>query len=69
MPFIDASYTPQYLAIHLVAGFAGFAYKWWRWLPSKTKQDFLNAGDADQQILKALGAQFVGPKKKLIVII
>ena len=56
MSFIDASYTPQYLAIHLVAGFAGFAYKWWRWLPSKTKQDFLNAGDANQQILKALGA-------------
>ena len=40
------------------------AQEWRRWLPSKTKQDFLNAGDPDQQILKSLGAQFVGPKKK-----
>jgi len=34
----DASYTPNYLALQLVAGFAGLAYEWWRWLPTETKR-------------------------------
>jgi len=43
----DASYTPQYLALQLVAGFSGLAFEWWRWLLTETKQDILRAEDAE----------------------
>ena len=59
----DAFLNPQYLAIQLVVRFAGLAFEWWRWLPSETNEDLLHAGDVDQQILKALVAQFYGTKK------
>jgi len=56
----DASYTTQYLALQLIAGFSGLAFEWWRWLLTETKQDILRAEDADVQLLKALSTQFYG---------
>jgi len=41
-----------------VAGFFGLAYEWWRWLPTETKHEILNAEDADMQVLQALSTQF-----------
>ena len=45
----------------MVVGFLGLASKWWRWIPQESREEMLNAKDADQQILTTLGKEFYGP--------
>ena len=56
----DNTITSQQLALQLVAIFSGLASKWWRWIPQESREEMLNAEDADQQILTALGKEFYG---------
>ena len=51
----DNTITGQKLALQLVAGFSGLASEWWRWIPQESREEMLNAEDADQQIFTALG--------------
>ena len=57
----DNTITSQQLALQLVAGFSGLASEWWHWIPQESREEMLNAEDADQQILTALGKEFYGP--------
>ena len=51
----DNTITGQQLALQQVAIFSGLASEWWRWIPQESKEEMLNAEDADQQILTGLG--------------
>ena len=56
----DPTITGQTLGAQIVAGLSGLANDWWRWLPQEARNELLNANDADQQILLALGKEFHG---------
>ena len=57
---LDPSLTGQQIGELIIAGLSGLANDWWRRLPQEARNEMLNASDADQQILQALGLQFHG---------
>ena len=56
----DPSLTGQQIGELIIVGLSGLANDWWRRLPQEARNEMLNAADADQQILQALGSQFHG---------
>ena len=51
----DPTVTGQHLATLIVAILSGLANEWWRWISQRSRDEIMNADDADQQLLRALG--------------
>jgi hypothetical protein len=59
---LDDTMTVKYVATLITSIFIGIAWDWWKWFPTKTKEEIVYSLFVDYNLIEALRSKLFGSK-------